>query len=105
MEEGKRSSTPIWLAVALVAIAFTLGLSAVAGFLLGHFTGGTTTTTVAVEGGGSEAGGTTSSEPGAQVFTASGCGNCHTFAAAASRVAFGDLGFGVDDLVANSPAE
>lgn len=110
MEEGKQSSTRVWLTVALVAIVFTIGLSAVAGFLLGHFTGGSSTATVT-----EEAGEATASEPGAEVFVASGCGNCHTFAAAGTTGTAGpdlneylapdDTAAGVEEMILEPEAE
>jgi mono/diheme cytochrome c family protein len=110
MNEAKRSSTPIWMTVALIAIVLSIGLAAVAGFLLGHFTGGTTTTTVTEEAAGAQA-----SEPGAEVFIASGCGNCHTFAAAGTTGTAGpdlneylapdDTAAGVEEMIVDPEAE
>jgi len=93
MNDGKRSSTSIWMMVALGAIVLGIGVTFLAGFLLGHFTGGTSSTTVA----STEAGGTEAAEPGAQVFISSGCGTCHTFAAAGST---GTTGPNLDEYLA-----
>jgi mono/diheme cytochrome c family protein len=109
-EKGKRSSTSIWMAVALVAITVTIGLAAVAGFLLGHFTGGTSSATAT-----EETAATPSSEPGAEVFVASGCGNCHTFAAAGTTGTTGpnlneylapdDTAAGIEEMIVAPEAE
>lgn len=93
MNDGKRSSTTIWMMVALGAIALGIGVTFLAGFLLGHFTGGTSSTTVA----SAEAGETEAAEPGAQVFIDTGCGNCHTFAAAGTT---GTVGPNLDEYLA-----
>ncbi len=113
MNEEKRSSTTAWVVVALGAIVLGLGVTFLAGFLLGHFTGGTSTTTVAAtetSGGGSEA-----AEPGAQVFIAEGCGNCHTFAAAETTGTIGpnlneylapdDNAAGIEEMIVDPEAE
>jgi mono/diheme cytochrome c family protein len=113
MNEGKRSSTTAWIMVALVAIVLGIGVTFLAGFLLGHFTGGTSTTTVAgTETGG---GGSGTEEPGAQVFIASGCGNCHTFAAAGTTGTAGpdlneylapdDDAAGIEEMIVDPEAE
>lgn len=86
MNDDKRSSTTIWMVVAIGAIVLVFGVTFLAGFLLGHFTGGTTTTTVA---GAETSADEEAAEPGAQVFIASGCGTCHTFAAAGTTATVG----------------
>lgn len=111
MHDGKRSSTTIWMMVALGAIALGIGVTFLAGFLLGHFTGGTSSTPVA----SAEAGETEASEPGAQVFIDSGCGNCHTFAAAGTTGTTGpnldeylapdDNAAGIEEMIVDPEAE
>lgn len=124
MNEGKKSSTTVWVATALVAIVFVIGLTFLAGFLLGHFTGGTKTTTVAASetaeaetpaAAAEEGGEAASTEPGAQVFINSGCGTCHTFAAAGSTGTVGpdlneylapdDNAAGIEEMIVNPEAE
>jgi mono/diheme cytochrome c family protein len=110
MKNGKRSSTSVSITVALIAIVFSIGLAALAGFLLGHYTGGSTTTTVAAETGEAAA-----SEPGAEVFVASGCGNCHTFAAAGTTGTTGpnlneylapdDTAAGIEEMIVEPESE
>ena len=111
MNDGKRSSTTIWMTVALGAVVIGIGVTFLAGFLLGHFTGGPSSTTAA----SAEAGGTEAPEPGAQVFIDSGCGNCHTFAAAGTTGAVGpnldeylapdDDAAGIEEMIVDPEAE
>lgn len=120
MNDGKQSSTTIWVAAALVAIVFSIAVTFVAGFLLGHFTGGTETTTVAASEGGTtvaagEGGEAGATEPGAQVFIDSGCGTCHTFAAAGTTATVGpdlneylapdDNAAGIEEMIVDPEAE
>ncbi len=108
MNDGKRSSTTIRVMIALGATVLGIAVAFVAGFLLGHFTGETKTTTVAA----SEAG---AAEPGAQVFIASGCGSCHTFAAAGTTGTVGpdlneylapdDDAAGIEEMIVDPEAE
>lgn len=112
MNDGKRSSTT-WMIVALSSIVLGFGITFLAGFLLGHFTGGTNTTTVAAaeaSNGESE-----SAEPGAQVFIDSGCGSCHTFEAAGTTGTVGpdlneylapdDDAAGIEEMIVNPESE
>ena len=109
MQDGKRSPT-FWAMVALTAVTLSFAVAFVAGFLLGHFTGSTKTTTVAASeasGGGTE--------PGAQVFIDSGCGSCHTFAAAGTTGTVGpdlneylapdDDAAGIEEMIVDPEAE
>ena len=110
MKNGKRSSTSIWMTIALVGIVISIVLAAGAGFLLGHFTGGGGSSSAAEETGGPG-----SAEPGAQVFIAPGCGNCHTFAAAGTTGTIGpnlneslapdDNAEGIEEMIVNPEAE
>lgn len=133
MRGGERSSTTIWVTVALGAIVLGIGAAFAAGFLLGHFTGGTSTTTIAAAesstgetavaseetetapGTAEEGGGTGPTEPGAQIFIASGCGSCHTFAAAGTTGTAGpdlneylapdDDAAGIEEMIVDPEAE
>jgi flagellar basal body-associated protein FliL len=39
MEEDSRTSTSLWITIALIATMLAIVLAAVAGFFLGHYTG------------------------------------------------------------------
>jgi hypothetical protein len=115
MKGHNRSSTTIWATIAIGATAFGVVLAFVAGFFLGHFTGGTDTTTTTTaeadaaetaaapeeteteQGGAEEGGESGTAEPGAQVFISAGCGTCHTFAAAGTT---GTVGPNLDEFLA-----
>lgn len=114
MKDGKRSPAAIWATVAVIAIVLSFALTFVAGFFLGHFTGNSTTTETA-QGAATEGGEAGASEPGAQVFIASGCGTCHTFAAAGSTGTVGpnlneylapdDDAAGIEEMIVDPEAE
>jgi hypothetical protein len=110
MKDGKRSSTSIWMTIALIGIVLSVVLAAGAGFLLGHFTGGGGSSSASEETGGPG-----STEPGAQVFIGPGCGNCHTFAAAGTTGTTGpnlneylapdDNAEAIEEMIVNPEAE
>lgn len=110
MTDDKHSMGRVWMTIALVATVFTIALAAVAGFFLGHFTGGTSSSaTVAGNAEGKV------TEPGAEVFLGSGCGNCHTFAAAGTTATTGpnldeylapdDTAAGIEEMIIDPEAE
>jgi hypothetical protein len=69
MKEEESSKSSIWMTIAITAIGFVVVLAALAGFLLGHFTGGSGSSTAMAGQAGGEA---SAPQPGRQVFIGPG---------------------------------